>query len=107
MALFPYLEVAGILLLAAIGWLWLDSIRAGEVAVRAAREACAAEGYLLLDWTVAIAGITLARDEEGRVRLQRAYDFEYSDTGDNRLKGGVVLLGHSVTLLNVGVRTLH
>jgi len=47
------------------------------------------------------------------VKLQRAYDFEYSDTGNNRLKGSVVLLGHRVMLLNIGlrlpenVRTLH
>jgi hypothetical protein len=98
------MEIAAILALAALAWLWLDSLKVREVAVRAAREACAAEGLMLLDYTVAIAALKLARDEEGRVRIQRAYDFEYSDTGDNRLKGGVVLLGHRVMLLNVGLR---
>ena len=98
------MELAGILLIAGLAWLWLDSLRAREVAVRAAREACLAEGLQLLDWTVAISSLKLARDEDGRLRIQRAYDFEYSDTGNNRLKGGLVLLGHRVTLLNVGVR---
>ena len=98
------MEITAILALAALAWLWLDSLKAREVAVRGAREACVAEGLMLLDYTVAIASLKLARDDGGRIRIQRAYDFEYSDTGDNRLKGGIVLLGHRVTLLNVGVR---
>jgi len=99
-----FMEVLGILMLAALAWLWLDSLKAREAAVRAAREACTAEGLQLLDWTVAIASIKLARAASGRLNLQRAYDFEYSDTGNNRLKGGLVMLGHRVTLINVGLR---
>jgi hypothetical protein len=96
------MEIAGILFLAAVAWLWLDSLKVRETAVRAAKEICAAEGLLFLDDTVAIAGIRLARGEDGRVRLQRAYDFEFSDTGNNRLKGSLVMLGHRLVLLNVG-----
>ena len=107
------MEVVGILVLAALAWLWLDSLKAREVAVRAAREVCMAEGLQLLDWTVAIASLKLTREVNGRLKIQRAYDFEYSDTGNNRLKGGLVMLGHRVTLLNVAhgapptFRTLH
>ena len=107
------MEVVGILVLAALAWLWLDSLKAREVAVRAAREVCMAEGLQLLDWTVAIASLKLTREENGRLKIQRAYDFEYSDTGNNRLKGGLVMLGHRVVVFNVGlrpevpVRTLH
>lgn len=100
----PTVEILSLLALAALAWLWLDSLKAREVAVRAARAACAAEGLLLLDDTVAIANLKTARDDDGQFKLQRAYDFEYSDTGNNRLKGNVVLLGHRVMLLNVGVR---
>jgi len=109
----PVLESVGILLLGGLVWLWLDSLKAREVAVLAARAACAAEGLMLLDDTVAISGLKFARDEDGHLKLQRVYAFEYSDTGDNRLKGSVVLLGHRVLILNVGlrvapaVRTLH
>jgi hypothetical protein len=107
------MELAGILLLAVVAWLWLDSLRAREAAVRAAREVCAAEGLMFLDDTVSIASLKPVRNDEGQVTLQRAYDFEYSDTGDNRLKGSVVMRGHRVVLLNVGPgmastsRTLH
>ncbi len=72
--------------------------------MRAARAACAAEGLLLLDDTVAIANLKPKRDGDGHVKLQRAYNFEYSDTGNNRLTGSVVLLAHRVMLLNIGMR---
>ncbi len=107
------MEVLGILALAAITWFWLDSLKAREAAVLAARELCIAEGMQFLDDTVAISNLKPVRDDSGSLTLQRAYNFEYSDTGDNRLKGSVVMLGHRVALLNVGlrvpavVRTLH
>jgi hypothetical protein len=109
----PGLEIAGILLLGGLAWLWFDSLKAREAAIDTARAACASEGLLLLDATVSISSLKPARDDDGRLRLQRAYDFEYSDTGNNRLRGSVVLIGHRVVLLNVGsvpvpgVRTLH
>ena len=106
-------EIFALVLLASTVWLWLDSLKVREVAVSAARAACIADGLMLLDDTVAIANLKLKRDDDGQVRLQRAYEFEYSDTGNNRLTGSVVLLGQRVILLNVGlrlapdVRTLH
>jgi len=98
------MEIPGILLLAAIAWLWYDSLKAREAAVRAAREICVAEGLQFLDDTVAISGLKPARGEDGRLRIQRAYDFEFSDTGNNRRKGNLVMLGHRLVLLNIGVR---
>ena len=109
----PGMELFGILVLGAIAWFWLDSLKVREAAVRAAREVCASEGLQLLDYTVAISGLKPVRGEDGRLRLQRAYDFEYSDTGNNRLKGSVIMMGHRVVILNVGlrvaptVRTIH
>jgi hypothetical protein len=98
------MELYAVLLLTALGWFWFDSLKVREAAVHAAREACAAEGLLFLDDTVGISGLKLARDSAGHIQLQRAYDFEYSDTGNNRLKGSVVMLGQRVSLLNVGLR---
>ena len=98
------MEIAGILILAAIAWLWLDSLKVREAAVRAAKEICRAEGVLFLDDTVAIAALRLARDGDGQVRLQRSYDFEFSDTGDNRRNGSLVMLGHRLVVFNIGLR---
>lgn len=100
----PSFEILGVLVLAALAWLWLDSLKARDVAVQAARAACAAEGLMLLDDTVAIAALKLKRARDGRIRLQRAYEFEYSDSGDNRIEGSIVLLGRDVIVLNVGLR---
>lgn len=108
----PVAEVFSILLLGAAAWFWLDSLKAREAAVQAAREICAAEGLQLLDDTVTISGLKPARDDGGNITLQRSYQFEYSDTGDNRLQGSVVMHGHRMVLFNFGrrlaaVRTLH
>ena len=99
------MEILGVFIVGGLAWLWYDSLKAREAAVRAAREICASEGLMLLDDTVAISGLKPAHDERGRLELRRAYDFEYSDTGNNRLKGSVVVLGHRVVVLNVGWRT--
>jgi hypothetical protein len=98
------MEITLIIAVCLGGWLWLDSLKAREAAVSAAREACRVEGLLLLDDTVAISSVRLAREDDGRIRLQRAYSFEYSDTGNNRLPGSVVLIGRRVVLFNVGLR---
>ena len=98
------LELLGLVALLLVALLWFDSLQAREVAVRAARAACEAEGLLFLDDTVGISSVKPARDEEGRLKLQRAYEFEYSDTGNNRITGSVVMLGKRVMLLNIGLR---
>ena len=100
----PSWEIVCVALFAFVGWFWLETLKVREAAVRAARNACAMEGLLLLDDTVAISAMKPVRDDNGRIRLQRAYEFEYSDTGNNRLKGSVVLVGRRVILFNVAMR---
>lgn len=85
----------------AIGWWWFDGLKAREAAVSAARAACETEGCLLLDWTVSMTASKLVRNARGRMQLQRAYEFEYTNTGDNRLTGSIVMLGREVVLLNL------
>lgn len=99
-----WFEIISIALLAALAWLWFDSVKVREIAVRAAKQACQAEGFQFLDDTVSIASLKPARDEDGQLLLQRTYSFEYSDTGDNRRPGSVVMLGQRLLMLNVGLR---
>jgi len=84
--------VAIAVVLAAL-WLWVDSLRARERALQAGRSACRRYGLQLLDDTVAIARLRLARDREGRLALERRYVFEFTETGDNRRDGAMVLIG--------------
>lgn len=92
----------GIFLIA--GWFWMDSMRAREAALDAGRRACAAENVQFLDWTVAVRKMALSRDHEGRLRIRRVYEFEYSDTGDNRLKGAVTLIGNQLVSVHIEPR---
>jgi hypothetical protein len=48
----------------------------------------------------------LGRDDEGRARVKRVYEFEFSDTGDNRIKGSITLLGRELLALNLPVAAL-
>jgi hypothetical protein len=98
------LELLGLLLLVATAWLWLDSLKAREAAVAAAKAACVSEDLLLLDDTVAIARLRFARDGDGVLRIQRTYGFEYSDTGNDRHSGSVVMLGGRVLVINIRLR---
>ncbi len=95
------LELLVLGLLGAGVWLWLDSLKAREIGVRAAQQACAEEGLQLLDETVVIRSLRPARDDDGHLKLRRIYAFEYSDNGDNRRPGSVTMLGHRVELLHV------
>ncbi len=100
MDLFDFL---GLLLLAATAWLWLDSLKAREQAVSAAKAACNSESLLLLDDTVAITRIRLGRDSDGAMRIRRIYGFEYSDTGNDRSPGSIVMLGSRVLVINLNL----
>jgi hypothetical protein len=96
------LDILALLLIAGGGWLWYDSLNAREKAIAAARSACAADDLLLLDETVAIARLGVGRNDDGAPRLRRVYGFEYSDTGNDRHPGSIVMLGSRVLVINVG-----
>mgnify|MGYP006374173563 CR=1 FL=1 len=85
-----------LLLLAAMGWFWFDSLRALEIARNAGKHTCNITGVQFLDDTVASIALALVRNESGRRVLRRTYRFEFSDTGNTRLEGRLVLLGAKV-----------
>jgi hypothetical protein len=86
-------ELASMALGAAAVFFWLDSLKARERAVKAGRSACERYSLQFLDDTVAFVRLRLARNEEGELRLARTYTFEFSDTGNNRRHGAIVMLG--------------
>ncbi|MBA2689763.1 MAG: DUF3301 domain-containing protein [Burkholderiales bacterium] len=97
-------EIFSLLLLLAGAWFLWDSLKAREAAIGASRALCKAEGLQFLDETVAIDSVRPVRDQQRRMRLRRVYGFEYSDTGNNRHKGSVTLIGDTVITLNIGPR---
>lgn len=100
-------EAIAILLIAGAALLWADSLRARESAVRAGRDACARYGLQFLDDTVSFARLRLGRDSDGRVKIARTYTFEFSDTGNNRRDGAIVMLGGELQDLRLEPYRLH
>jgi hypothetical protein len=90
---------SGLVLLAALGgllWFWQNSLRARELALRAARAMCRAQQLQLLDATVSAHRLQLQRGEEGRLQLRRTFQFSYSEDGDSRHTGFVIVAGNRI-----------
>jgi hypothetical protein len=101
----PVAETLILLVLLMASWFAWASLRAREAAIAATRAACRAEELLFLDDTVAIESVWPVRDERGQLKLRRVYSFEFSDTGNNRRKGTVTLIGDAVLTINIGLRS--
>lgn len=81
-----------LLFVAACAWLWRGhGIR--ERALLLAKQHCARLDVELLDGNVALRRLALLRDNRGQRRLARIYDFEFTVTGEQRLRGTVQMFG--------------
>ncbi len=94
--------MSGLLLLLAIGlWFWFDSLSALELARNAGRKACIKENLQFLDDTVERIGLSLVRDDSGRRVMRRTYRFEFSETGNSRREGQLILTGKRIESLTL------
>lgn len=84
---------AGIVAVIMAGWTWYASLAAREMANRLAADTCRQADVQLLDGTVSVQRISLARTADGGWTLRRTYVFDYSEDGYNRRRGFVVLSG--------------
>jgi hypothetical protein len=98
MLLFLFSLISFMVLLA----FWQSAMAAREVANRAARGACERDHAQLLDGTVAFQRLRLARGTAGRMTFRRTYVFDYSDDGESRRQGFVILLGRRVEIVGLG-----
>jgi hypothetical protein len=81
-------------------WFWYDSMQARERTLAACRRACRRINAQLLDETVALDRMRLAR-RQGQLVIARRYRFEFSLAGDDRRAGWVHLLGSRITDLQM------
>ena len=94
-------DLALLMLCAAFAaWLW-RGYGIGEVALKLARRHCEKLDIELLDENVALRGLRLLRDAQGRLRLAREYNFEFTVTGDQRLTGCITLFGHHLARIEL------
>ena len=82
-------------------WFWRDSLGAREQARAASARACRQNNLQWLDDTVALERLGWRRDRDGRLKLERLYLFEFTDTGQHRRIGSVLLVGWRVEVLHM------
>ncbi|MBF0186980.1 MAG: DUF3301 domain-containing protein [Magnetococcales bacterium] len=81
-----------LVILTLVAW-WYFGMQARERAHGLAKGACSTMDVTLLDDTVAIASLTLARSAEGRLVVRRIYTFDCVDDLEIRHRGTIILLG--------------
>lgn len=77
----------------------LQAMRIKELARLAGKRACTDAEVLFLDDSVEQVRIGLSRDDYGRLKILRMYKFEYSQDGDSRRSGVLIMLGQRVVEL--------
>lgn len=86
--------------LAAIAWFWVDSMRARELASAVCRRTCRRCDVQFLDDTVALVALGITR-VDGKLRIRRVYQFEFSDDGRDRLSGIVAISGTHIDMIHL------
>jgi hypothetical protein len=100
------LTLLGLLALAAVAWLLLDTASARDAARVHARRICKDLGVQLLDQTVALSRTRLTRNASGALWLERHFRFEFSEAGNDRNLGQVRVRGRHpvhITLEGAGI----
>lgn len=86
-----------LMLVGAAGFFLFTAARAAaERAAEIGRDACEAAGVQWLDQSVHATGIRLRRRDDGWLGLERSFRFEYSEDGQDRHVGRIVLLGEKL-----------
>jgi hypothetical protein len=85
-------------------YLWQSALKAREQARAISHGLCVRAGVQLLDQTVALQRLGIARGADGWLHLRRRYRFELSIDGRDRHQGSLelldgVLLSHSMPML--------
>lgn len=95
-------NLLAILVLLTLGWFWLDSLRARELATGICRAACKQRDLQFLDQTVSLRRLGVRRTFSG-LRLRRVYRFEFSEEGVGRRIGYLILVGLDLETISLGL----
>ncbi|PTY37557.1 hypothetical protein BGP77_13745 [Saccharospirillum sp. MSK14-1] len=90
-----------ILVFAVISAWWWRHLGIRQLALAHARKACQKANVQLLDQSVYLRKIRLARSPVSLVTVERSYEFEFSTRGDRRFLGWVVLTGRRLQRLEL------
>jgi len=73
-------------------YIWHAALKARELARALSQQLCARAGVQLLDQTVALQRLGIARGDDGRLHLRRRYRFDISTDGVDRHQGTLEML---------------
>ena len=90
-----------LILFGGIIWFWFDTLRCREATKIVAQRVCQQLQLQLLDDTIIITKLRAKRNKNGHLSWQRSYQFEFSDGGNNRQKGTIIMLGTVVEILEM------
>jgi hypothetical protein len=82
-------------------WLWNDSLRARELALRACADTCRRLDVQFLDQTVSLKRLGLGRGDRGVPRVWRLYAFEFSVDGSSRETGHALVRDDEVEYVHL------
>ncbi len=90
-----------IFLLLAIAFVafWAAGRAAAETATHWGQQACIRAGVQWLDQSVHLLAMRLSRGSDGWIGIERHYGFEYSNGGEDRRAGRIVLRGRRLLSL--------
>lgn len=91
-----------VILCALITWFFVDGIRVREMAIAIGKRACERHDVQFLDGSAALSRVGLRRDG-GTLKILRTYQFEFSDSGDNRRKAYISMLGAQLFLMRMNL----
>mgnify|MGYP001385523093 CR=1 FL=1 len=91
------MELLALLSVALVCWGWYAIMQGREAALAAGKRVCETQGLQLLDDTVAMSLFKMRFNKSQGLILSRVYGFEFTDTGDNRRQGVLVMEGTRLT----------
>ncbi|MCF6262795.1 MAG: DUF3301 domain-containing protein [Xanthomonadales bacterium] len=95
------MELLLIIVLVAISASWLTTMRARDRARSAVARLCKQYQLQLLDQSVALAGLKIARSSRGGLTLRRQFKFDYSEDGISRKNGSIWMKGDQAEMITI------
>ena len=80
---------------------WWQAQGIKQQAYQAVKKYCREMELQLLDEGVVLRGFWFKRNAKGKLKMWRAYHFEFSSTGNERYRGRVIMLGLDVEKLEL------
>jgi hypothetical protein len=95
-------EIFLLILLGFVALLWHSASTSKERAFAIAKRECAKQNLQLLDQTVVLDEARVRRDDTGWPTLWRRYRFDYTENGDARNEGLLLLNGTRLVRIDLG-----